>query len=843
MAKGEKFNPYHKWLGISPDEQPFDFYRLLGVHRFESDADVIDNAADGRMTSLRNRKTGPNAKFAEKLMNEVTKAKLCLLDPQKKSAYDAKLRAVVAKAEQAAVDPLAPPPGGWQEASYQQPAYGAPAPTSQAKQKPGISVPLPWIIGGGALVVALLLLGVGVLVYLGSSSSGDSGDSVASGSGSSGEKPGGSSTGEARKLLLNIPPRLRGVVTVEVDGKKQVVPENGPVEISIEPGRSSLSIARPGYNPYSATFDGRAGGAITVDPEWKPRGLLVIHWKESDRQGAVIKINGEVIDYETTAHELTPTTISLATETGVREVHIERKGEIFRQNVDVNGLTPAVITPDLIRTEGWERMDLLSKLDPEKHVWAGGFAPGHEKLTLRNAFGTQVLLPYKIPEEEFELRLSLATPRDAQPSVVFTMPYANSSLQFVAGIKSASIRTTDGEKHLPGTRYRAGFMWTNAVQEVVFSVKNGAAGIRFNGRNLVNWRVQVDQLDPYYHYDAEREHAASLSVLGGGVSLESITLSAPVSLQPAPDCDASALLVHAGHAYRRLPEPRQWFDAVRMCEAMGGRLCCVETPEEFEFIKKAYVPWRGVWLGGTDVHQAGNVQYLTGETPPRFLWNEGQPENRPIRAYFLALEGETKLCSSWGPEILPAICEWETTDPPAPPEQVTSTELAQFMLEPTRDSASEPYTFGGHTYCHFAKEVSWDQAMVFCRKLGGHLCIVETEEENLAIQAHPEKETAWLGGLADREADEWVWMDGQPLRYKGWLDLRNRTQLGGRIRGSMNGPKYQWFSGDTGQRFFFLCEWDQLDPPLLKKWLAGETIPDPPPVPFRGELPKISRAN
>ena len=38
------FDPYYKWLGIPPGEQPPNHYRLLGVSLFEPDADVIDAA-------------------------------------------------------------------------------------------------------------------------------------------------------------------------------------------------------------------------------------------------------------------------------------------------------------------------------------------------------------------------------------------------------------------------------------------------------------------------------------------------------------------------------------------------------------------------------------------------------------------------------------------------------------------------------------------------------------------------------------------------------------------------------------------------------------------------------
>ena len=40
------FDPYLNWLGIPPHEQPPNFYRLLGVVLFESNPEVIEQAAD-----------------------------------------------------------------------------------------------------------------------------------------------------------------------------------------------------------------------------------------------------------------------------------------------------------------------------------------------------------------------------------------------------------------------------------------------------------------------------------------------------------------------------------------------------------------------------------------------------------------------------------------------------------------------------------------------------------------------------------------------------------------------------------------------------------------------------
>src|SRR5690242_13195836 len=86
------FDPYHKWLGIPPEDQPPDHYRLLSLARFESDPDVIEGAADRQMAHVRTFQTGQHSAASQKLLNELAAARLCLLTPDKKSAYDGELR-------------------------------------------------------------------------------------------------------------------------------------------------------------------------------------------------------------------------------------------------------------------------------------------------------------------------------------------------------------------------------------------------------------------------------------------------------------------------------------------------------------------------------------------------------------------------------------------------------------------------------------------------------------------------------------------------------------------------------------------------------------------------------
>lgn len=86
------FDPYYKWLGIPRWEQPPNHYRLLGINLFENDPDVIETAADRQMGHIRNYQAGKHSELSQRLLNELSAARLCLLNAEKKKAYDGKLR-------------------------------------------------------------------------------------------------------------------------------------------------------------------------------------------------------------------------------------------------------------------------------------------------------------------------------------------------------------------------------------------------------------------------------------------------------------------------------------------------------------------------------------------------------------------------------------------------------------------------------------------------------------------------------------------------------------------------------------------------------------------------------
>ncbi|HUY35834.1 MAG TPA: hypothetical protein VMV69_24035, partial [Pirellulales bacterium] len=102
----ESFDPYRKWLGIRSPERPLNHYQLLGLEAFEDDLETISNAAEQRMTFVRTLALSQYADITQRVLNELASAKVSLLNPDKKLAYDKQLRAHMAAA---AAPPVATP--------------------------------------------------------------------------------------------------------------------------------------------------------------------------------------------------------------------------------------------------------------------------------------------------------------------------------------------------------------------------------------------------------------------------------------------------------------------------------------------------------------------------------------------------------------------------------------------------------------------------------------------------------------------------------------------------------------------------------------------------------------
>jgi hypothetical protein len=170
----DAFDPYFKWLGIPKADQPPHAYRLLGIELFESDADVISNAADGRMAQIKSFQAGKYGALSQKLLNEIAAAKVSLLRTEKKAEYDRRLReqlqkknaAATAQVKEAVIVKAVSAPvendGGFSFLDYTGAPKHGPARPAVRKKKSARLVPA--LIGAGSLA---LVAGASYVAFLG----------------------------------------------------------------------------------------------------------------------------------------------------------------------------------------------------------------------------------------------------------------------------------------------------------------------------------------------------------------------------------------------------------------------------------------------------------------------------------------------------------------------------------------------------------------------------------------------------------------------------------------------------------------------------------------------------
>lgn len=154
---GQSFDPYAQWLGIPADEQPPDHYRLLGLPRFAGSRETIAKAVEARVALLQEYRTGPQAEAAARMAAEIVAAGTCLLDPERKTEYDRRLRQADVPIPPVQWEP--PAAVAWDDVrSKVYPAREAGSSAGKRRKRTSAAVKSAKIVGGG--VAGILLAGV-----------------------------------------------------------------------------------------------------------------------------------------------------------------------------------------------------------------------------------------------------------------------------------------------------------------------------------------------------------------------------------------------------------------------------------------------------------------------------------------------------------------------------------------------------------------------------------------------------------------------------------------------------------------------------------------------------------
>ncbi len=264
-----QFDPYHKWLGIPPKDQPPHHYRLLGIELFESDAEVIDAAANRVMAYLHDMAVGDASGQSQKLLNEISAARICLLNQQRKTAYDQQLKSRLRPEPTA---PAAPAPA----ASRGRTPVTAPR-VDGVRGTSSDHVRWPtWTPAIGGMLVLGLIAGLGIVVVnaVRGTNEGSAEQHKVNQRGVAGRSDDGvtqSTTLTRPLLILDWAPAERFDAVLEINGKRHAIPADGDIAIPLDAGPFELHITRPGYEDVLSDDVVARGEQIRYSPSWKPK--------------------------------------------------------------------------------------------------------------------------------------------------------------------------------------------------------------------------------------------------------------------------------------------------------------------------------------------------------------------------------------------------------------------------------------------------------------------------------------------------------------------------------------------------------------------------------------------
>ena len=232
----------------------------------------------------------------------------------------------------------------------------------------------------------------------------------------------------------------------------------------------------------------------------------------------------------------------------------------------------------------------------------------------------------------------------------------------------------------------------------------------------------------------------------------------------AKAADVGSIAEFNGHYYKVFDKSLGWIEAKKFCEDIGGKLVCIETSDEQEFLFELISSGTlgHYWLGGIEKTN-GIWEWLTGEVFYQnnvsisfSNWNKhdiNDPNDDEPNDYegtnecYLEI---SKTNGSWNDNdennatTRGFICEWEKKN-------------NSFVL----------FEFNGHYYQIYDKPSGWLEAKKYCENIGGKLACIETLDEQDFVYDYVCLGTLgqyWLGGI-EEPTNIWSWITGE-IFYK-----------------------------------------------------------------------------
>lgn len=221
------------------------------------------------------------------------------------------------------------------------------------------------------------------------------------------------------------------------------------------------------------------------------------------------------------------------------------------------------------------------------------------------------------------------------------------------------------------------------------------------------------------------------------------------------DLQPTATQSYNGHTYEFYDVNTTWMLAYKTCARLGGHLVTISSQQENDVVLNLFnqnTDTGYLWLGATDERSEGKFTWVTDESFSYSNWNSGQPDNNSSTEHYLQMY-DTGKWNDLPNEYNKApvfICEYDNTD-----------------VDADKFTPSNTTTYQSTAYEYYNTAVTWQTAKSICEAKGGHLLIIDNEQENSIIKQLI-SDAIWLG-ISDLE-EEGVWKDiyGRQISYAKW---------------------------------------------------------------------------
>jgi hypothetical protein len=255
------FDPYHKWLGIPPDQQPAGPRRLLGISEDENDPQVVRDAALRQTAFVRKFSMGEHGEHADRILSELADARDSILSVKVESPAKPAVKPTPSPVEtiatplvnetaatdretpQAEPTPIEDP----LKLKTNEPTADSSKPPTRSGARSGKPIwQQPWATAAGGAIAMLLIM-------------------MLFGSGEETKEPAKTNDSQAQQQIDELKQRLAGAEKAAmVANDNTLVSESGPLQAAAQAARdkslrASLQQGLVAYYPFNGNANDESG--------------------------------------------------------------------------------------------------------------------------------------------------------------------------------------------------------------------------------------------------------------------------------------------------------------------------------------------------------------------------------------------------------------------------------------------------------------------------------------------------------------------------------------------------------------------------------------------------------